>query len=60
MRIYTMEKALRSIQVPLLYMPSMTDLYFPIGDARYEAAFMEGEDSVLADASFAKYLHSQR
>jgi homoserine O-acetyltransferase/O-succinyltransferase len=34
------EKALRSIQVPLLYMPSMTDLYFPIGDARYEAAFI--------------------
>ncbi|CAN5479605.1 alpha/beta fold hydrolase [soil metagenome] len=34
------EKALRSIQVPLLYMPSMTDLYFPVGDARYEAAFI--------------------
>jgi homoserine O-acetyltransferase len=36
------EKALRSIQVPLLYMPSETDLYFPIGDARYEAAFIPG------------------
>ncbi|HUA63370.1 MAG TPA: alpha/beta fold hydrolase [Verrucomicrobiae bacterium] len=34
------EKALRSIKVPLLYMPSETDLYFPVGDARYEAAFI--------------------
>jgi homoserine O-acetyltransferase/O-succinyltransferase len=34
------EKALRSIKTPFLYMPSETDLYFPIGDARYEAAFM--------------------
>jgi homoserine O-acetyltransferase/O-succinyltransferase len=34
------EKALRSIQVPLLYMPSETDLYFPLADARYEAAFI--------------------
>jgi homoserine O-acetyltransferase len=34
------EKALRSIKVPFLYMPSETDLYFPVGDARYEAAFM--------------------
>jgi len=34
------EGALRSIKVPLLYMPSETDLYFPIGDARYEAAFI--------------------
>ena len=34
------EKALRSIRVPLLYMPSETDLYFPLGDARYEAAFI--------------------
>ena len=34
------EKALRSIQVPLLYMPSETDLYFPITDAKYEAAFI--------------------
>jgi homoserine O-acetyltransferase len=36
------EKALRSIKVPLLYMPSETDLYFPVGDARYEAAFIPG------------------
>ncbi len=36
------EQALRSIKVPLLYMPSETDLYFPIGDARYEAAFIPG------------------
>src|SRR5258707_10038582 len=34
--------ALKSIKVPLLYMPSETDLYFPIGDARYEAAFIPG------------------
>ncbi len=31
--------ALRSIKVPVLYMPSETDLYFPVTDARYEAAF---------------------
>ena len=36
------EKALRSIRVPFLYMPSETDLYFPIGDARYEQAFIPG------------------
>jgi homoserine O-acetyltransferase len=36
------EKALRSIKVPFLYMPSETDLYFPVGDARYEAAFIAG------------------
>ena len=34
------ERALKSIGVPLLYMPSETDLYFPIGDARYEAQFI--------------------
>jgi len=36
------ERALNSIKVPILYMPSETDLYFPIGDARYEAAFIPG------------------
>ncbi len=36
------ERALKSIKVPLLYMPSESDLYFPIGDARYEAAFIPG------------------
>ncbi len=36
----SVEAALRSIRVPFLYMPSATDLYFPIGDARYEARFM--------------------
>lgn len=36
------ERALKSIKVPLLYMPSETDLYFPLGDARYEAAFIPG------------------
>lgn len=30
--------ALRSIADPLLYLPAETDLYFPIGDARFEAA----------------------
>ncbi|MFI5310894.1 MAG: alpha/beta fold hydrolase [Gemmatimonadales bacterium] len=34
------ERALRSIKVPLLYMPSETDLYFPLADARYEAQFI--------------------
>lgn len=34
------ESALRSIKVPLLYMPSETDLYFPVGDARTEAPFI--------------------
>jgi homoserine O-acetyltransferase len=34
------EKALQSIVVPVLYMPSETDLYFPLTDARYEATFI--------------------
>ena len=34
------EKALASIKAPVLYMPSETDLYFPVGDARYEAQFI--------------------
>jgi homoserine O-acetyltransferase len=34
------EQALRSIKVPFLYMPSATDLYFPLEDAQYEAAFI--------------------
>ena len=34
------EAALRSIAVPVLYMPSETDLYFPLDDARYEASFI--------------------
>ncbi len=33
------EKALASIKVPVLYMPSATDLYFPLEDAQYEAQF---------------------
>ena len=36
------ERALRSIKVPVLYMPSETDLYFPVGDARFEAQFIPG------------------
>ena len=35
-----LKQALGSIQVPVLYMPSETDLYFPVGDARYEAPFI--------------------
>jgi homoserine O-acetyltransferase len=34
------KKALGAIRAPFLYMPSMTDLYFPVGDARYEAQYM--------------------
>ena len=34
------EKALRSIVVPVLYMPSETDLYFPVGDARQESRWI--------------------
>ncbi len=34
------KKALASIRVPVLYMPSMTDLYFPVGDARYESQYI--------------------
>ena len=34
------EAALRSIKAPVLYMPSATDLYFPVEDARYEASFI--------------------
>ena len=34
------EKALGSIRVPFIYMPSETDLYFPLGDAEYEKGFM--------------------
>jgi homoserine O-acetyltransferase len=34
------EAALRSIKVPVLYMPSETDLYFPVGDARFEASYI--------------------
>ncbi len=34
------EAALRSIRVPVLYMPSETDLYFPLADARYEQQFI--------------------
>jgi homoserine O-acetyltransferase len=36
------EKALASIKVPFLFMPSMTDMYFPISDAKYEAQFVPG------------------
>ena len=34
------QKALASIKAPVLYMPSETDLYFPVGDARYECQFI--------------------
>jgi homoserine O-acetyltransferase len=35
-------RALGSIRIPVLYMPSQTDLYFPVGDAAYEAKFIPG------------------
>jgi homoserine O-acetyltransferase/O-succinyltransferase len=34
------EKALKSIKARVLYMPSETDLYFPLTDAKYEQAFI--------------------
>ena len=34
------QKALRSIKAEVLYMPSETDLYFPLTDASYEAQFI--------------------
>jgi homoserine O-acetyltransferase len=34
------KKALASIKAPFLYMPSATDLYFPVTDARFEAPFI--------------------
>lgn len=34
------EAALKSIKASVLYMPSETDLYFPVTDARYEAQFI--------------------
>ena len=34
-------RALGAIRDPFLYMPSETDLYFPIGDATYEASLMK-------------------
>jgi homoserine O-acetyltransferase len=35
-----LEKALRSIRARVLYMPCETDLYFPVGDAKYEQQFL--------------------
>jgi len=35
------EKALRAITAPVLYMPSATDLYFPVADAREESRFIK-------------------
>lgn len=35
------ERALGSIRVPVLYMPSQTDMYFPLGDAQYESQFIK-------------------
>ena len=34
------ERALKSIRARVLYMPSETDLYFPLTDAKYERAFI--------------------
>jgi hypothetical protein len=35
-----LQKALASIKAQVLYMPSASDLYFPVTDARYEAQFI--------------------
>lgn len=35
------EKALRAITARVLYMPGETDLYFPVGDAKYESQFLK-------------------
>jgi homoserine O-acetyltransferase len=35
-----LQKALASIKAQVLYMPSVSDLYFPVTDARYEAQFI--------------------
>jgi homoserine O-acetyltransferase len=35
------ERALASIKARVLYMPCETDMYFPIGDARYESQFIK-------------------
>jgi homoserine O-acetyltransferase/O-succinyltransferase len=35
------ERALASIVARVLYMPSETDLYFPLGDAKYESQFIK-------------------
>ncbi|HET7584880.1 MAG TPA: alpha/beta fold hydrolase [Gemmatimonadaceae bacterium] len=40
------KKALGSIRVPVLYMPSATDMYFPLEDAKYEAQFIPHVDLV--------------
>jgi len=34
------KKALGSIKVPVLYLPSATDQYFPVTDAKYESQFI--------------------
>ena len=34
------QHALHAIEAPLLFMPSTTDLYFPLSDAEYEAQFI--------------------
>jgi homoserine O-acetyltransferase len=35
------ERALASITARVLYMPGETDMYFPIGDAKYESQFIK-------------------
>ena len=35
-----LQKSLASIKAQVLYMPSVSDLYFPVTDARYEAQFI--------------------
>jgi homoserine O-acetyltransferase len=35
------ERALAAITARVLYMPCETDLYFPLGDAKYESQFLK-------------------
>ena len=42
--------ALRSIKARVLYMPSATDLYFPVSDARFEAQFIPHCALVVIDS----------
>jgi homoserine O-acetyltransferase len=49
------ERALRTIKARVLYMPSETDLYFPIGDFQYESRFI-GSVSLVPIPSLAGHL----
>ena len=58
------ERALRSITAQVLYMPSETDLYFPVGDARYEAhpagAGASPADKKFLNETIGRFLAGER